>query len=75
MPEQWTLTMQDIISHSFSVKACSHKPFKVGPYEAVTVNGIARDLNSNISSVITESSDEILGYVVCPRVFYLSSSY
>ena len=56
IPKQWTLAMQGIISNSFRVRACSHKPFTVGPYEPITVNGIARDLNSNISSVITESS-------------------
>ena len=74
IPEQWTLATQGIISHSFCVKACSHYPFEVGPYETVRVHSIARDLNSNTSSVITESSVENLGYVVCPRVIEINSN-
>ena len=60
--------MQGIYSPTFCVKACIRKQVIVGPFETATINGIATDIDNNISTVVTENIDGMFSYTICPRV-------
>jgi hypothetical protein len=60
--------MDSIDSHTYHVKVCGKKSVKIPPFQSITLNGIARNLDQSISSVVTESPDIFKGYTVCQRV-------
>ena len=74
IPVEWEAAMQGIPSQTFCVKACNRRTVTVGPFETVTINGIARGLNNRISTVVTENIDGMSSYTVCPRVVKVNTS-
>ena len=74
IPVDWEAAMQGISSQNCCVKACIGRTVNVGPFETVTLNGIARGLNKKDSTVMTENIDGMSSYTVCPRVFKVNTS-
>ena len=70
VPSQWQMAMDCLVTTPFTVKACSHTPISVKPYQTVVVNGFTRDVDSSVTEVVTESLDSS-PMAVCPRVVKL----
>ena len=72
VPAGWQLAMDCLNTSSITVKACSHTPTLIEPYQTLVVNGFSRNVDSSITEVVTENGQNS-SYTVCPRVVKLKS--
>jgi hypothetical protein len=71
VPSEWQLAMDSLESRTYPVKVCGKKTISVAPFESVTINGMVRNFDDSVTSVVTETSELFQGYTVCPRVVKL----
>jgi len=64
VPGEWQMALDSLCHKTFMVKACSRKPITIEPYHTVEVNGFSRNIDHDVSEVVTENPDKP-GYSVC----------
>lgn len=68
VPEEWKMAFESLVCNPVSVKSTNDHVVEIGPYESVTLHGIARGLNSNVQKVVTENSSSDRPLLVRPHV-------
>ncbi|KAH3784861.1 hypothetical protein DPMN_162933 [Dreissena polymorpha] len=68
IPEEWNIAIASLNVTLFAAKLSSKRPVKLGPYETVSLNCVARGVNHAVANVVTENHDPSANYSVCPRV-------
>ena len=70
--DAWMSAVSMLDSNTFSVRCLSRKPFTVGPFQTTTINGIVRNLPSDVCNAVTETPENTnVAYTVCPRFIQL----
>ena len=68
VPETWEMAFDSVKCNLFVVKSTNKHVVEVKPYETVIVKGVARNIPSSVSNVITENISNNDKFMVCPQV-------
>lgn len=69
VPKQWKLAFNSMTSKCYSVKSIGKKPVMVKPNESIVIKGCVKGLpKSNNLTMVSENSDHVDKFAVCPRV-------
>ena len=68
VPDAWDIAIDSIKCKPLTVRSTNMHAVSVEPYETVTINGIARNVNAGISEVVTENLENSKQLTICPRV-------
>ena len=68
VPDAWDIAIDSIRCKSFTVRSTNMHAVNVAPYETVTINGIARNVDADISEAVTENLGNSKKVTICPRV-------
>ena len=71
IPTDWRLAIDSLDTRTYPLIVCGKKNIIITPFESITINGIARNVEYSISSVITETPDAVRGFIAFSRVVNL----
>ena len=70
--DAWMSAVSMLDSNTFSVRCLSRKPFTVGLFQTSTIDGIVRNLPSDVCNAVTETPENInVAYTVSTRLIQL----
>ncbi|KAL3861622.1 hypothetical protein ACJMK2_007647 [Sinanodonta woodiana] len=68
VPDAWDIAIDSIKCNPLTVRSTNMHAVNIEPYETVTINGIARNVDAGISEVVTENLENSKQVTICPRM-------
>ncbi|XP_052777891.1 uncharacterized protein LOC128215224 [Mya arenaria] len=68
LPDSWQSAFDALVCEPITVKSTNEHTVELGPYESVTLNGIARGLKHDVQKIVTENISPDSPYLVRPHV-------
>ncbi|KAL3890670.1 hypothetical protein ACJMK2_002951 [Sinanodonta woodiana] len=68
VPDAWDIAIDSIKCKPLTVRSTNMHAVNVEPYETVTINGIARNVDAGISEIVAENLENSIQVTICLRV-------